>query len=127
MNPTRRSNLKRKIKYLMTEANTENLLFHGVQFIEQNQQFRDPEVVAVGVIAAASDDEAVVIADLIVGRKIALGHPENVPDFAFLLEHSDENAVVAAVDFLHVVGVVGAEKHGEFLASHSLSLSLSNR
>ena len=107
----------------MAEADAEHLLLHGVELVEQSQELADPQVVAVRVIAAPGDDEAVVIADLIVGGKIAPRHPENVPALAFLLEHSHEHAVVAAVELLHVVGILGAEEDGEFLASHSLSLS----
>ncbi|GER42092.1 glutamate-rich WD repeat-containing protein 1, partial [Striga asiatica] len=103
-------------------TNAEDSLLHGVQPLEQDEELADPQIAAVGVAAASGDDETVVGGDLAVRRKLAARHRKDVPHLALLPQHSHENPEVAAVDLLHVVGVLGAQKHGELPAAHSLSV-----
>ena len=45
--------------HLVSEADAEELLPHGVELLEKGDERENPGVVAVGVAAAAGDDEAV--------------------------------------------------------------------
>ena len=102
----------------MAEANAENLLLQGIETPEEAEQPADPVVVAVGVIAAAGDDEAVVEHDVIVARELAGGDAVQVPGLALFAEEADEDLEVAAVHFLHVVRVLGAQENGEPFLLH---------
>ena len=106
----------------MAEANTEDFFLHRVQFFEQIHEPADPEVVGVGVAAAAGDDEAVVAADSVVFGELAGGNAVHVPHLAVLRQHYHENPKIPPVLLLHEIGVLSAVQHREFLrAPHSLS------
>lgn len=82
----------------------------------------DPSVVAVGVIAAAGDDEAVVEVDLaVVLRELPARHAVHVPRLPLLRQHSHENPKIPSVRHPHVLRVLRAQQHRIPLPLHSLT------
>lgn len=92
----------------MTEANSEDFLVQGIQFLQEEEEVTDPSVISVCVAAAPGDDEAVVDSDVIVVGKLAVGDPIRVPRLPFLPQHSDENPKIPSVLLLHVLRVLRA-------------------
>lgn len=93
----------------MTEADTEDLLLHGVEWPEEGDEVVDPPVVAVGVAAAAGDDEPIVRVHVRHARQLAMHGAVDVPRLVFLPQQPHEHLQVPSVGLLHVLGLVGAE------------------
>lgn len=121
---------ERKV-YLVAKANTQNSFLHGIQFLEEIQQLADPNVIAMSIIAASSDDKPIKQSDLFVFRKLTRGNTIHFPCLTFLSQHSHKHTKIPSVHFLHIVRVLCAQKNSKSFATHchfffSLSLSLTH-
>lgn len=106
--------------YLVAEANAEDFLVHGVQFMKQGEEVTDPCVVSMCVTATASDHESIVEAQLIIARELPTRHLVHVPSLPFLLQHSHEHPKIPSVHLLHILRILCAQQHPKPLPSHSL-------
>lgn len=104
--------------YLVSEANAENFLPQGVQLFQQSNEFTDPNVIPVSIIAAARDHVTVVRSEVVVVGELAARHVEHVPRLAFLRQHSHENPKIPSVFLLHVLRILCAEKHRKLFPTH---------
>lgn len=120
---------ERKV-YLVAKANTQNSFLHGIQFLEEIQQLADPNVIAMSIIAASSDDKPIKQSDLFVFRKLTRGNTIHFPCLTFLSQHSHKHTKIPSVHFLHIVRVLCAQKNSKSFATHChfffLSPSLSH-
>ena len=108
--------------YLVSEADAENSLPHGMEGLKKQAETEDPELVAVGVVRAAADHEAVVFAKLAGVGKLAVDDPEDVPALAFVSKSLHEDVEVAAVDFSHVIRVLRRLQQSVFPDARSIHL-----
>ena len=73
--------------------------------LKQQAETEDPELVAVGVVRAAADHEAVVFAKLAGIGELAIDDPEDVSSLALLSKSLHEDVEVSAVDLSHIIRV----------------------
>lgn len=65
--------------YLVTEADAEHLLFHVVESLQDEAELEDPIVIAVCVVRAPAEDEALVLVQLVHLRELSFNHPKKIP------------------------------------------------
>jgi hypothetical protein len=100
---------QRAADHLVAEADAEDPLAHGVQLPDQEAQAQDPRLVAVRVVRAAADHEAVVAPEVPRRREFPVDGPVQVPRLAGAAERGHEDVEVAAVLLEHVLRV--ARRH----------------
>lgn len=92
----------------MAEADAEDALPGGVEAADEVDEREDPRLVAVGVGAAAGDDEAVEAGRLGVGGELTADGAVGAPRLAVLLQQRAEHLEVAVVRLAHVLRVLAA-------------------
>uniref|UniRef100_A0A0A9AS14 Uncharacterized protein n=1 Tax=Arundo donax TaxID=35708 RepID=A0A0A9AS14_ARUDO len=96
---------QRTADHLVAEADAEDPLAHAVEVPDQAAQPQDPQVVAVRVVRAAADHEAIVPLEVVLAGQLPVHCPVQVPRLAGVAERGHED-VEAAVLLQHVLPVV---------------------
>ena len=102
----------------MPEANTQNLLLHDVEFLQEVDEPTDPELIGVSIAATSGDDKATVSANLIIIGKLPTCNSVDVPFLSFFPQHFHEHPIVPSVLLLHVLWVLCAQQNCESLLHH---------
>lgn len=97
----------------MAETDAENLLLHLIELLTKRAKLDDPISVCKRVVRATTDDKTVVAIEILVVGEVAVDDSEEIPLLAFVAESGDEYVEVAAVSFLHELGVARGEKQSE--------------
>lgn len=102
--------VKHKKLNLVAKANAKDLLVHGVQFDNESNEVKDPWVIGMCIIAASTDDKAIVERQVMLLRELSLDELVEVPLFLLLLEQLHEYPIGASVHLHQVLRILTAHQ-----------------